>query len=211
MANAFELRHDLIVIGASAGGVEALKRIVAKLPEDLRAAILVVLHLGLKGPSFLPEILNAVGPLTAVHPLDRETLRYGRIYVAPPDYNLVVEPGMVRLTRGPNENRHRPAVDPLFQSAAEVYGPLVVACILTGALDDGTAGAIAVRRHGGTIIAQDPADAMHAGMPSSVIDHVTVDYVLPLSRIAPKLIALAASGGGTRVAAPFEKGEAARK
>lgn len=211
MINAFELRHDLIVIGASAGGVEALKRIAAQLPEDLRAAILIVLHLGLRGPSFLPEILNAAGPLTAVHPLDRETLRYGRIFVAPPGKNLIVEPGMVRLMRGPKENRNLPAVDPLFQSAAEVYGPRVVACILTGALYDGTAGAIAVRRRGGTIITQDPADAMHAGMPSSVIGHVTVDYVLPLSRIAPKLVALAASGSQTRDAAPFEKGEAVRK
>jgi two-component system chemotaxis response regulator CheB len=199
MADVEELRRDLIVIGASAGGVEALRKIVALLPDDLPAAILVVLHIWPEGPSLLPQILNSAGPLTAVHPYDGEALEYGRIYVAPPDFHLMVEPGMVRVMRGPKENRHRPAVDPLFRSVAAAYGPRVVACVLSGSMDDGTAGALAVKRHGGMVIVQDPAGAIHKGMPESTIENVVVDCVLPLDAIAPKLIEL--SMNGTRPAA----------
>lgn len=194
---------DLVVIGASAGGVDALKRLVAQLPEDVPAAILIVLHIWPEGPSVLPQILDRAGDLTAVHPLDGEELAYGRIYVAPPDCHMIVEPGVVRLIRGPRENRHRPAIDPLFRSAAAVYGARVIACVLTGMLDDGTAGAMAVHRQGGTIIVQDPADAVQDGMPSSVIHNVAVDYVLPLAEIPGKIVELASAGGRAATTEPF--------
>src|SRR5689334_18087344 len=120
--------HDIVVIGASAGGVEAISTLVAGLPRDLRASILVVLHLA-KGRSLLPEILTRAGKLPAVHPEDGDRLEYGRIYVARPDYHLVVAPGKVRLVHGPIENGCRPAIDPLFRSAARVYGPRVVGIV----------------------------------------------------------------------------------
>ncbi|MCW5980300.1 MAG: chemotaxis protein CheB [Bryobacteraceae bacterium] len=184
--------------------MDALKRIAAKLPGDLPAAVLMVLHVWPEGPSLLPQILNSAGELTAVHPYDGEALEYGRIYVAPPDVHLTVAASVVRLVRGPKENRHRPAVDPLFRTAAALYGPRVVACVLTGTMDDGTAGALAVRRHGGAIIVQDPADALHDGMPASVINNVPVDHVLPLEAIPAKLIELVGNGLPASTAAPFE-------
>ncbi len=202
--------RDLIVIGTSAGGVEALKKLAANLPDALPAAVLVVLHVWSEGPSLLPQILNRASNLVAHHPYDYEPLEYGRIYVAPPDYHLMIEPGVVRVIRGPKANRHRPAVDPLFRSAAVVYGPRVVGCILTGSLDDGTAGALAVRRHGGTLIVQDPSDAFSPGMPSSVIENVTVDYVLPLEEIPSKLVEIANDGGRVRLPAPFATPESDR-
>ena len=208
MAEHAELRRDLVVIGASAGGVDALRKIIAVLPADISAAILIVLHVWPDGPSVLPEILNNAGPITAVHPYDLERLEYSRIYVAPPDFHLLVEPGSVRVVRGPKENRHRPAVDPLFRSAASVYGPRVVGCILTGSMDDGTAGALAVKRHGGVVIAQDPAQAAHRGMPASAIENGAVDYILPLGGIAPRLIQLVMSGSRLDAARAFVSGDA---
>jgi two-component system chemotaxis response regulator CheB len=197
-------RRDLIVIGTSAGGVEALKRLVRDLPDDLPAAVLVVLHVAPEGPSLLPQILTAAGRLPAIHPHDREGLEYGRIYCAPPDMHLIVESGVVRVLRGPKENRHRPSVDPLFRSAAAIYGPRVIACVLTGCMDDGTAGAISVRRHRGTIIVQDPGDAANPGMPSSVLENAGADYVLPLDEIAPALVRLVGRPSDKVVEAPFE-------
>lgn len=198
-----QLRPDLIVVGASAGGVEALKKLTARLPADLPAAVLVVLHVWPEGPSLLPEILNSAGPLPAVHPYDRESLEYGRIYIAPPDFHLTIEQGMVRVLRGPKENRHRPAVDPLFRSAAVSYGPRVVACVLTGSMDDGTAGAMAVKRHGGTVIVQDPATAPHKGMPLSAIENGAVDYIESLDAIPARLLQLVGNGGRSYDMAPF--------
>ncbi|HEU4936297.1 MAG TPA: chemotaxis protein CheB [Vicinamibacterales bacterium] len=171
--------HDIIVIGASAGGVEAISTIVAELPRDLRAAVLVVLHLG-KGRSMLPEILTRVGRLPAIHPNDHDRLEYGRIYIARPDHHLVVAPGAVRIVHGPTENGCRPAVDPLFRSAARVYGPRVVGIVLSGGLDDGTAGLAAVKEAGGIAIVQDPEEAFAPSMPRSARASVNVDHVLPL-------------------------------
>src|SRR5215212_10203327 len=132
--------HDIITVGASAGGVEALRAVVADLPADLPAAVFVVLHLPPEAPSALPQILSRAGPLPAVHPADQEIISPGRIYVAPPDRHLLVNQGRVGVVRGTRENRTRPAVDPLLRSAARAYGPRVAGVILTGALDDGTAG-----------------------------------------------------------------------
>jgi len=182
---------DIIVIGASAGGVEALRALAAGLPADLAAAVFVVLHTSAESPGMLAGILDRSGPLPAVAARDRERIQPGRIYVAPPDHHLIVEPGVVRATRGPRENRFRPAIDPLFRSAAQTYGPRVVGVILTGYLDDGTAGLWTVKQLGGTAVVQDPADALVDSMPLSALRHVDVDYCLPLAEIAPLLARLA--------------------
>ena len=178
--------HDIVVIGASAGGVEAISHIVAELPRDLRAAVLVVLHLS-RGRSVLPDILSRVGRLPAAHPQDGDSLHYGHIYVAPPDHHMTVEGSVVRVQHGPTENGVRPAVDPLFRSAARSFGTRVVAIILTGSLDDGTAGMAAVKEAGGVTIVQDPTEAFAPSMPRSAADFVGVDHIVPLREI-PLLI-----------------------
>lgn len=184
--------HDIIVVGASAGGVEALGELVSQLPADLPAAVFIVLHIPAYGASVLPGILSRRGPLPAAHPADGEPIRHGRIYVAPPDHHLLVEKdGTVRLTRGPHENGHRPAVDTLFRSAARAYGPRVIGVVLTGTLDDGTAGLQAVKRRGGLAVVQDPEDALFASMPRAAIEGVRVDHVAPLAEIGPTLDRLA--------------------
>ncbi len=183
--------HDIIVVGVSAGGVEALVKLAGQLPTDLPASILIVLHIPPQYPSLLPDILSRSGPLAATHPVDAEEIQCGHIYVAPPDQHLLVEPGRIRLVHGPKENRNRPAIDPLFRAAAHAYGPRVVGVILTGSLDDGTAGLRAVKRRGGVAIVQDPDDALYPSMPSSALAHVQVDYRLPLAGIGAVLVQLA--------------------
>jgi two-component system, chemotaxis family, protein-glutamate methylesterase/glutaminase len=182
--------HDVIVIGASAGGVEALMSLVSTLPADLPAAVFLVLHIPAQSPSLLPDILNRTGPLQALHPADGQAIQYGHIYIAPPDQHLMVEEGIVHVIRGPKENRHRPAIDPLFRSAARTYGTRVVGVILTGSMDDGTAGLLAIKRRGGVAVVQDPQDALFSSMPQSAIAHVEVDHVVPLSRIGSLLVQL---------------------
>jgi two-component system chemotaxis response regulator CheB len=182
-------KHDVIVIGASAGGVEAISRVVAELPRELRASVFVVLHIS-RGRSMLPEILTRAGRLPAAHPTDGEPLQYGRIYVAPPDHHLIVLDGSVRVVHTASENGVRPAVDPLFRSAARVYGPRVIGVILTGALDDGTAGIAAIKEAGGITIAQDPQEAFSPGMPRSAINTGLVDHVVGLRDIPLLLAAL---------------------
>lgn len=182
-------KHDVIVIGASAGGVEAISRVVAELPRDIRASICVVLHIS-RGRSLLPEILTRAGRMPAAHPTDGETMQYGRIYVGPPDHHLVVIEGAVRTVHTASENGVRPAVDPLFRSAARAYGPRVIGVILTGALDDGTAGVAAVKEAGGITIAQDPEEAFAPGMPRSAIASGMIDHVVPLRDIPLLLTAL---------------------
>lgn len=182
--------HDIIVVGASAGGVETLMKLVGQLPADLPAAVFIVLHIPPETPSLLPEILRRAGPLPASQPGDGEEIRNGHIYVASPDYHLLIERGRMRQVHGPKENRHRPGIDPLFRSAAYAYGPRVVGVILTGALDDGTAGLLAVKRRGGIAIVQDPKDAVYPSMPNSALEHVKVDYCLPVDRIGAALVQL---------------------
>lgn len=183
--------HDIILIGASAGGVQATSDLVAGLPADLPAAIFVVVHVSPYGSSALPAILSRAGPLPAAHPQDGEPIVPGRIYVASPDHHLVLENGRVRLSRGPSENRHRPAVDVLFRTAAQVYGPRAVGVVLTGSLDDGTAGLAVVKKHGGIAVVQDPGEADYPGMPRSAVENVQVDHVAPLGDIPGILTELA--------------------
>jgi two-component system chemotaxis response regulator CheB len=185
------LEYNIIVVGASAGGVEALTYLVKNLPPDLNAAVIIVLHVSSNGTSVLPKILSRASNLPVSHAQDGEAIVHGWIYVAPPDYHLLVEPGYLRLTRGPKENRHRPAIDTLFRTAARTYEQRVIAVLLTGMLDDGTAGLIAVKMRGGVAIVQNPDDAMYPDMPRNAIENVeNIDHILPLSDIPSTLVAL---------------------
>jgi len=181
---------DIVVIGASAGGIEALRVLVRRLPADLPASLFIVQHTSPEAPSMLADILDRSGKLRTLTPDDGEHIRPGTIYIAPPDRHLLIEPNVVRVTRGPKENRFRPAIDPLFRSAAQTYGPRVVGVILTGYLDDGTAGLWTVKQLGGTAVVQDPADALVPFMPLNAVTHVNVDFCLPLEEIAPLLVRL---------------------
>jgi two-component system chemotaxis response regulator CheB len=192
------VKHDVIVIGASAGGVEAISRVVSDLPRDLQASVMVVLHIS-RGRSFLPEILTRAGRLPASHPEDGQTLEYGRIYVAPPDHHMIVESGKVRIAHSASENGVRPAVDPLFRSAARVYGGRVIGVVLTGTLDDGTAGIAAIREAGGVTIVQDPDEAVAPGMPRSAIASGKVDHIVPLRDIAMLIGALVEEDAPSRL------------
>ncbi len=188
-------KQDIIVIGASGGGVEALQVVAAGLPEDLQAAVFVVLHIGkgIDGKSVLPEILMRAGPLPAKHPADGEQIRQGHIYIAPPDYHMLVRCEHAHLVLGPKENRARPAINPLFRSAAATYGARVTGVILTGSLDDGVAGLAEIKRRGGVAIVQDPATALFPSMPRCALEHVGPDHVVPLEQIAPLISKLAAT------------------
>jgi two-component system chemotaxis response regulator CheB len=194
-------RKDIIVIGASAGGIGPIRTILRGLPREFTGSLFVVIHTSPSSPGVLDVIFNAAGPLTAVVAEDGERIVPGRVYVAPPDRHLLIEPGRIRLTRGPKENRFRPAVDPLFRSAAQTYGPRVVGVILSGGLDDGTAGLSTVKRLGGTAIVQDPEEAAANSMPQSALQYVRADHVLPAGEIAPLLARIAAGTGDS------EKGE----
>ncbi len=183
----------IVVIGASAGGLEALRTVVSGLPADFGAPIAVVMHTSPQSPGVLPDILGRAGRLKAANARNRDRLAPGQIYVAPPDFHFLVEPGRVCLTRGPHENRFRPAIDPLFRSAAQVFGPCAIGVILTGNLDDGTAGLWAIKRLGGIAIVQDPEDALFPSMPDSALRHVEVDHCVPLSEIPALLVRLTSS------------------
>ena len=196
LKEADERSHDqyrIIVIGASAGGFEALKTIVKDLPSDINASIFIVWHMATSMRGMLPDVFNNLGPMFAAHAYDREPIVSGRIYVAPPDHHMLVENGQVRVTRGPKENRFRPAVDPLFRSAAYVYGNRVIGVILSGALDDGTAGLWSVKHYGGIAVVQDPADAEVSSMPQSAMNKVEVDFSLPAAEMAGLLARLSAA------------------
>lgn len=184
------LRHDIIVIGASAGGVEALTTLIHELPADFAGAIFIVLHIPAESPSLLPDILSRAGPLPASQPANGTPIKYGHIYVAPPDYHMLLEQENIHLVHGPRENRHRPAIDPLFRSAAIAYGQRTIGIVLTGMLNDGTSGLLAIKRSGGITIVQDPAEAAYPDMPNSALQHVQVDYCLPVFEIGELLTKL---------------------
>ncbi|MBW4528720.1 MAG: chemotaxis protein CheB [Phormidium tanganyikae FI6-MK23] len=182
--------HDIIVIGTSAGGLKALGVVLGALPSNMNAVIFIVQHLAADKPSILPQILADVGSLPASHPVDGELIQTGRVYVAPPDYHLLVNQGVMRVVRGPQENRFRPAIDALFRSAARAYGSRVVGVVLTGYLDDGTVGLQAIKKRGGVAIVQDPNEADYPSMAKSALRYVKVDYCLPLTEISNLLVQL---------------------
>lgn len=179
--------HDIAVFGASAGGVEPIISIVRELPADLPAAVFVVVHIPPHAPSHLARILSHVSPLVCEPARDGAPIQHGHIYVAPPDLHLLVEREHMRVVRGPKENRSRPAIDPLFRTAARSYGPRVIGVVLSGALNDGTAGLLAIKRRGGISIVQDPADAIVSMMPESALEYVQVDHCVSARQIAPLL------------------------
>lgn len=185
----------IIVIGASSGGVSALCSLTAGLKVPLPAPILIVLHIGALR-SELPALLNSAGATPAKHAEDGEVVKPGQIYVAPPDRHMLVVDGFIRLTRGPKENWARPAIDPLFQSVAEGFGPAAVGVILTGSLNDGTAGLYQIKKRGGIAIVQDPNEAVHPEMPRSAATNVDLDYCLPLREIPALLKRIVAEGQG---------------
>jgi two-component system chemotaxis response regulator CheB len=183
--------QDIVVVGASAGGVETLSTLVADLPEDLPAAVFIVLHMAPHAGSALPRILSRRTKLPVDQSRDGEPIRPNRVYVAVPDHHLIVGRGTVRVTTGPKENGHRPSVDTLFRTAAAGYGPRVVGVILSGARDDGTAGLRAIRGRGGTTIVQHPDEALFPGMPLSALAGDHPDFVVPVREIAGLLSKLA--------------------
>jgi two-component system, chemotaxis family, protein-glutamate methylesterase/glutaminase len=185
---------DIAVVGASAGGVETLRRLVANLAADYAGALFVVLHISSEGTSLLPGILARVARLPVSHAVDNEPIEPGHIYVAPPDYHLLVERGHVRLDRGPRENGHRPAVDPLFRSASDAYDGRVVGVILSGTLDDGTDGMRTIVQRGGIGIAQDPTEALYRTMPESAIRYGGASEVISVDDMAARLVELATHG-----------------
>ena len=185
-----ESLQRIIVIGASTGGFDAFKTIVSHLPPDFTASVFMVWHMSANVPGILPDVLNKITSIYVAHAHDNEEILPNRIYVARPDHHLLIEDGKVRVTRGPKENRFRPAIDPLFRSAAYFYGNRVIGVILSGALDDGTAGLWAVKQYGGLAVVQDPFDAEVASMPKNALQNVKVDYVVPVKEMSELLVKL---------------------
>ncbi|KJH71378.1 chemotaxis protein CheB [Aliterella atlantica] len=184
------LTPDIVVIGASAGGLKAFEALVSQLPANFPAAVFIVWHISPDYPSLLPEILARVTLLKVAHAVHMEAIAPGRIYIAPPDRHLVIESDFVRLSRGPKENRFRPAIDVLFRSAARAYAQRVIGVVLSGSLDDGAAGLYAIKERGGQAVVQDPADALHPSMPRAAMKAVAVDYCVPVIQMGALLARL---------------------
>lgn len=181
------MKHDIITLGASAGGVEALRALASGLPGDLDASVFAVLHVPPHSPSNLPDILSRSGPIQAEHAQDGAAIRPNRIYVAPPDKHLMVEAGRMIVRRGPKENRFRPSIDALFRSAAYVFGPRTIGVIMSGVLDDGTSGLWSIKRLGGLAVIQEPDDAIHPEMPRNAMEYVNIDHVIRAAELGPLL------------------------
>jgi two-component system chemotaxis response regulator CheB len=194
-------RSKLVVIGASLGGVSALQRLAADLPAQFPVPVVIVLHIGANS-STLPDLLAAAGPNSASHAQNGEPLRAGHLAVAPPGQHLLVNDGSLRLTQGPKENWARPAIDPLFRSAALSFGARAIGIVLTGNLDDGTAGLRAIKSCGGIAIVEDPVTAFAPSMPASALESVAVDYVLPIEAIGRQLQELVMEANQTSPSAP---------
>jgi two-component system chemotaxis response regulator CheB len=188
--------HDIVVIGTSAGGVGALQEVFRQLPPDLPASLFVAMHLSPHVPSHLPQVLGKAGRMPVVA-VDRALrFRPGHAYVAPPDHHLTLTKTGVRPTRGPRENWHRPSIDVLFRSAAAALGPRVIGVVLTGFLDDGSAGLAAIQRKGGLAIVQDPETAAFPDMPMNALQSVKVDYCVPLAEMAATIVKAVAEAPG---------------
>lgn len=196
--------HDIVVIGGSAGAFEALKRICSQLPADFPAAIFVVIHISPNSRSVMPDLLSRVGHLPARHPEDEEAIRPGTIYVAPPDRHMLLRPGRIILRRGPHENRSRPAIDPLFRSAAVAYRSRVIGVVLSGFLDDGSAGLAAIKACGGICVVQQPNDAMWPEMPRNALAQDHVDHCATVAELPSLLRRLVLMPPGTMPPVPHQ-------
>ncbi|PVE20657.1 chemotaxis protein CheB [Microvirga sp. KLBC 81] len=194
--------RDIIVIGGSSGATAPLKTILGALPPDLPAAVFIVLHIPARSIGILATVASAAGPLPVHQSADGMRIEPGNVYLAVPDHHLIITKGHIRLGRGPRENMARPAIDPLFRSAAAAYGPRVIGVILSGLLNDGASGLEAVKRCGGVTVVQDPADAIADEMPRSALDAVTVDLSVPSARMGDVLSDLAREAAGPGAPVP---------
>jgi two-component system, chemotaxis family, protein-glutamate methylesterase/glutaminase len=176
-------KRNIVVIGASSGGFEAIKKLISQLPANLDASIFIVWHIAPAMRGVLPEVINRLGTLPAAHGVDGERIETARVYVARPDHHLLIEDGILRVTKGPRENRFRPAIDPLFRSAAVSYNNRVIGIVLSGALDDGSAGLWAIKQAGGLAVVQDPQDAEVPSMPEAAMRAVQADHILPVDEM----------------------------
>lgn len=181
-------QRDIVVVGASAGGVDALLRLVRGFPQSLGACVFVVLHMPSDATSKLAEVLGHACALSVQPAYEGASISPGRVYVCVPDRHLLIERDRIRVTSGPKENRARPAIDVLFRSAAYHYGPRTIGVVLSGNLDDGTAGLWTIKDRGGIALVQSPEEALFPSMPKSAIAHVDIDYVLPVAQM-PDVIA----------------------
>ena len=186
----FSDNERIVVIGASTGGFGAFKKIISGLPSDFSLPIFIVWHISPEVRGILPQVLNQLNTIPASHVVDSEMIKPGRIYIAPPDHHMIIEDGKVMATHGPKENRFRPAIDPLFRSAAYSYGNRVIGVILSGALDDGTAGMWAIKQYGGTTIVQNPMEAEVPSMPENALREVNIDHCVSLSELPQLLVGL---------------------
>lgn len=184
------IARNIIAIGASAGGFEAIQKVVSGFQPGLGAAVFVTQHLSERSEGILPEILNRIGCLPAMHPWEETRIEMGRIYVAPPDYHLLLTPDTVYLGHGPKENLQRPCINTMFRSAAASHGQHVAGVLLTGLLDDGAAGLWEIQQKGGATIVQDPDEAAYRSMPESAIRGLNVQYIVRLAEMAPLLTRL---------------------
>jgi len=192
-------QHDIVVMGASAGGIGAFETILSSFPWDLKASTFVVLHTTEDSPGLLPEILNRSSKLPVLYAQNNAQVLPGRVYVAPGGaHHMTLDRGKVRLLPGPRENRHRPSIDSLFRSASIAYGQRVIGVVLTGNLDDGSAGLADIKKRGGIAIVQDPEDAVAPSMPASAVESTQVDFTLPAAEIGPKLIELVGASTETK-------------
>ncbi len=184
--------HDIVVIGTSAGGLKALSAVLGQLPADLGATLFVVQHLAADQKSYLPKLLGDVCALPVSSPADDQPFQRGQVYVAAPDYHLLINGDRVRVLRGPQENRFRPSIDALFRSAARSHGSRVIGMVLTGSLDDGTVGLQTIKKRGGITVVQDPAEAEYPSMPKTALRYVKIDHIVPIADAGALLIRLVA-------------------
>ena len=196
-------KFSVIVIGTSAGGMDALKKLLSQFPADFAAPILVVNHMtAAVSGEMLIVTLNNVSKLKCLYPENGQRVEAGHVYIAPPDYHMLIEQGVIIITKGARENRYRPAIDPLFRSAAVAYGNRVIGIVLTGYLDDGTSGLIAIKRSGGICVVQSPKDAAYPGMPQSALDNLKIDHCVPISEMGSLLTKLLARKLGSKKKIP---------
>lgn len=197
--------RDIVVVGASAGGITALKALVKSLPRDFKGSVFIVLHIPPHTKTVLPSILGKEGPLKAVQPRDMEPIEMGKIYVAANDHHLLIEDGKVRVRRGPKENRFRPSIDALFRSAAYTYGGRVIGIVLSGLLNDGTSGLWTIKRLGGVAIIQEPEDAEFPQMPENVLEYVEVDHTVAAADMGGLLERLTTESSPKKLSIPDEE------